>query len=170
MSAFLSRRTAVLAAFAAAAFAVPVTASAASTGPAVGPDQFFTGTVISAISTGSAAGDVIVVDCAGASNTGSPAPGQFVEVKLAPSISTPVGYTGSDASGIEADLIWSLPNPPITVDDPIANLTAYATPEPIPTDIAVPCSGTGVVSFVPQPGSSNSIPYTLHITFESIGA
>jgi hypothetical protein len=50
---------------------------------------------------------------------------------------------------------------------PIANFTEYATPEPIPTDILVPCSGIDVVSFVPQPGSSSVLAYTLHITFVS---
>ena len=170
MSALLSRRAAVLAVFAATALAVPVTASAASTGPAVGPNQFFTGAELGPISTGTAAKDVIFVDCPAAASTGHPVPGQSVEVNLAATITAPYGFTGADATSIEADLIWSQANPPITVDEPIANLTAYATPEPIPTDIVVPCSGSGVLSFVPQPGSSNSISYTLYIGFESIGA
>jgi hypothetical protein len=169
MPAFLPRRAAVLAACAAAALAVPATAFAASTGPAVGPNQFFTGTVLGPITTGSAAKDVIFVDCPAAASTGHPVPGQSVEVDLAATITTPYGFTGSDATSIEADLIWSQANPPITVDEPIANLTAYATPEPIPTDIVVPCSGAGVVSFVPQPSSSTAIAYTLHVGFEGIG-
>jgi hypothetical protein len=169
MSVIFSRRAAVLAAFAAAALAVPVTASADSLGPAVGPNQFFTGDVIHAISTGSANPDVIYVDCAGAASTGHPELGQSVEVKLAASITQTYGFTGADASSIEADLIWTQANPPIVVDEPIANFTAYATPEPIPTSAVAPCSGTGELSFVPQPGSSNAIAYTLHIEFVSIG-
>jgi hypothetical protein len=168
-SAYRPRRAAALAVIAAAVLAVPTVASAASGGPAVGPDQFFTGTVVDATSTSSASSDVIVVDCvaSSAAATGNPAPGQFVEVNPAPAVGAVTGFTGSAADGIEADLIWSLTNPPITVDDPIASLTAYATPSPIPTDIQVPCSGTGVLSFVPQPGSATAQTYTLHITFVS---
>jgi len=166
MSVRLSHRAPVVAAFAAAALAVPV-ASAYAT--AVGPDQFFTGTVISATSSGSAGSDVIVVDCSGPSSTGTPAPGQSVEVQLAAATGAAAGYTGSDATSIEADLIWSVANPPIVADVPLASLGAYATPEPIPTDIQVPCSGDGEVSFVPQPGGSDSVDYTLHITFVSTG-
>ena len=169
MSAIFSRRAAVLAAFAAAALAMPVTASAASPGPAVGPNQFFVGAVISPISSGSATPDVIYVDCAGAASTGHPEPGQAVEVKLAASVTQTYGFTGADATSIAADLIWTQANPPIVVDEPIASLTAYATPEPIPTTAVAPCSGSGELSFVPQPGSSNAIAYPLHVEFVSVG-
>jgi hypothetical protein len=168
-SAYLPRRAAAMAVIAAAALAVPTAASAASGGPAVGPNQFFTGGVVSVSTAGSAIGDVILVDCVASATaaTGNPAPGQFVEVNPAGAVSALSGFTGSAADSIEADLIWSLANPPITVDEPIANLTAYATPVAIPTDIQVPCTGTGVLSFVPQPGSPTAQAYTLHITFVS---
>jgi hypothetical protein len=168
-SIYLPRRAAVLAVAAAAVLAVPAVASAASGGPAVGPNQFFTGSVVSVSTAGPTIGDVIAVDCvaSGVAATGNPAPGQFVEVNLASAAGALSGFTGSAADSISADLIWSLANPPITVDDPIASLTAYATPVPIPTDIQVPCTGTGVLSFVPQPGSSTAQAYTLHITFVS---
>jgi len=172
MSAKLTRRAAVLFTACIATVALPGAAQAASPnlGPAVGPNQYFTGTVTGVASSGSASSDVIGVLCAGPEATGSPLPGQTVEVELAVAPITPTfGFTGSAAKSIEAELVWSTANPPIVVISPIDDFTEYSTPLAIPTNIKVPCSGPGEVDFVPQPGSSTAVPYVVHITFESTG-
>lgn len=172
MSAKLTRSAAVLFTACTAALALPGMAHAAgpNLGPAVGPNQYFTGTVTGVATSGSATSDVIGVLCAGPASTGSPRPGQTVEVKLAvPPITPTFGFTGSAAKSIEAELIWSTSNPPIVVITPIDNFTQYSTPLAIPTNIKVPCSGPGEVDFVPQPGSSTAVPYVVHITFQSTG-
>lgn len=171
MSGTLRRGAAVLTVAATALVALPAAASAASLGPAILPNQFFTGSVTGIAAAGGAAtSSIIGVDCAGAASTGNPLPGQTIEVKLAPPTVAETGYTGSAADSIVADLIWSYAEPPIIVQLQIGTFTAYSTPLPIPTDIDVPCSGTGEVSFNPAPTSSSAVSAVVPVTFVSVGA
>jgi hypothetical protein len=48
---------------------------------------------------------------------------------------------------IDANLVWS--NGPVTVVTAIATFTAYSVRMPISTKIKVPCSGSGVMNFIP---------------------
>jgi hypothetical protein len=148
---------------------LPAAASADDLGPLVGPKQYFTGSVNGIASSGAAgSGAVIGVNCAGAAATGAPRAGQSVEVKLlVPPVAANVGYTGTAATSIEANLIWT--NGEVVFVAPLANFKQYSVALPIPTDIKVPCSGTGEVSFDPQPSSSGAVSFIVPVTFESVG-
>jgi hypothetical protein len=164
-----SRRLAALAAATATVCAAP--AAAYALGPAIGPNQYFTGSLIDASSTGvSTTTNTLLVACAstGLGATGHPLPGQALEVNLiVPSTSATAGFTGTLANSIDASVIWSLAEPPITVDEPIGTFTAYSTPLAVSTDLTVPCSGTGVLSFAPDPTSKSAVNATVNITFVS---
>lgn len=168
MSGTLRRGATVMTVAATALAVLPAAASADAIGPLVGPKQYFTGSVAGIPSTGPVSnGAVIGVDCAVAASTGSPVAGQTVEVKLlVPPVAANVGYTGTAATSIEANLIWS--NGEVVILTPLANFKQYATPLPIPTDIKVPCSGTGEVSFDPEP-DTGAVSYVVPVTFESVG-
>ena len=155
------RTLTVLAAAAGVATVVPATSAAAGT---IGPQQYFVGTV-----NNHAANAVIEVLCAGPASTGHPLAGQVVGVnELLPPVSTTVGYTGLSATSIDAWLNW--PSPAVVPPPPveIAKFTSYGT-APIPTSISVPCSGSGVLSFVPNPDNGGR-PSTVQVTFLNIGA
>lgn len=168
MSGTLRRGAAVLAVAATALAVLPTAASADDLGPLIGPKQYFTGSVAGIASSGAANGGAIIgVNCAGAASTGSPLPGQSVEVKLlVPPVTATVGYTGTAANSIEANLIWS--NGEVVFVTPLATFKAYSTPLAIPTDIKVPCSGTGEVSFDPEP-ASGAVSYVVAVKFQSVG-
>lgn len=169
MSGTLRRGAAVLTVAATALAALPAAASADVLGPLVGPKQYFTGSVAGIASSGPANGGAIIgVDCAVAASTGSPVAGQTVQVKLlVPPTAANVGYTGTAATSIEANLIWT--NGEVVFVTPLANFKQYSTALPIPTGIKVPCSGSGEVSFDPQPASSSAVSYVVPVTFESVG-
>lgn len=169
MSGTLRRGAAVLTVAATALAVLPAAASADVIGPLVGPKQYFTGSVAGVASSGAADGGAIIgVNCAGPASTGSPLAGQSVQVKLlVPPTSAIVGYTGTAATSIEANLIWT--NGEVVFVTPLANFKQYATALQIPTNIKVPCSGTGEVSFDPQPSSSSAVSYVVPVTFESVG-
>src|SRR6185503_13958700 len=112
-------------------------------GPLVWPKQYFTGSVFGIASSGPATGGAVIsVACAGPASTGSPLAGQSVEVKLlVPPTSAVVGYTGTAANAIVANLIWT--NGEVVFVTPLATFKQYSAALPIPTDIKVPCSGSG---------------------------
>jgi hypothetical protein len=144
----------------AGAAAVASTAPAAAT--AIGPHQYFQGLVN--MRTTSA---TIGVLCAGAANVGHPLPDQTVAVELVlPPITSTLGYTGLDATSIVAWLNWPSPVAPPPVK--VADFTDYGTAA-IPVNITVPCSGTGVMSFVPTPDVGGRVS-TVDVTFINIGA
>ena len=149
-----------LAAAAGAAVLAPAAPAAAT---AVGPNQYFQGLV------GMRTADATIgVLCAGPAAFGHPLPDQTVAVRLVvPPIAADVGYTGLDATSIAAILTWPTPvspTPPLR----IAAFTDYGTAA-IPVDITVPCSGTGTVTFVPDPDDGGH-PATVGVTFVDIGA
>jgi hypothetical protein len=148
----------------AAAAALVAAASPAGAQVAIRPHQYFTGLVI-----GKTKLSVIDVLCAGPANTGHPAAGQSVEVRLmVPSAATTGGYTGNHANRIHAVLIW--PVGPVLLAKGIATLTHYSVKMPIPTKIKVPCSGTGTMSFNAEPDPDQSAtPAMVNVTFFSNG-
>lgn len=122
----------------------------------IGPNEFFRG-FINNHPPGKA---VIIVICPGPVNTGHPAAGQKIEVKTAQPASTfDIGFTGSAGNRINAALA------PAAATTILASFTSYFVPKNIPTNITVPCSGTGKVVFRPAPTSSTVKSAVLPVTF-----
>jgi hypothetical protein len=154
---------------AAIALMAATTPVAAASGPVqdpipVGPNMFFT-----ALVNGKSANAVVTVVCPGpvtGTSTGHPISGQTLEVlTVLPPVTTTVGYTGSAAHSIDA--IFSAP-PSASVNPPVV-LTSFFAPVPIPTTLNLPCSGSGVVSFVPIPTSPTARGVAVTVTFVNIG-
>jgi hypothetical protein len=123
------------------------------------PNQYFTGLI-----NGHPPGHAIIrVACPGpAGKTGSPVAGQTVEVETAlPSAAADIGYTGSKGRSITAALSTS---PAVA----IGSFTSFYVKEDIPTNIVVPCSGTGTVIFAPDHGGKKAQAARLHVTFANI--
>jgi hypothetical protein len=162
----LLRRTAPLSAAAALALATAPLASADAIA-AVGPNQYFTAQVNGpASSTGSS---VIKVVCPGPvtpGELGHPVSGQTVEAFLVlPPVTVPnqLGFTGSAAHQID---VFFTPASSGTAAPVV--LTAYGVVAKIPTTLLLPCGGSGVVSFVPEPGSTTARSYQVPVVYENI--
>jgi hypothetical protein len=124
------------------------------------PNQYFTGLI-----NGHPPGHAIIrVACPGPDGkTGSPLGHQTVEVEPAPSSSAAdLGYTGSKGRSITAALSTS----PAAVA--IGSFTSFYVKEYIPTNIVVPCSGSGTIIFAPDHGGKKAQAARLHVTFANI--
>lgn len=163
----LRYRFSAVAALALAAAAVPSVALAATPvqDPVpVGPNESFIGLV-----NGKSSDALITMVCLGPitpGETGHPLSGQSVEVETALAVGTATGYTGSAAKQIDAE--FGVPtaaniNPPIV-------LGSYFVKEAIPTTDVFPCSGSGVVTFVPLPTSATARSFTVSVSFGNITA
>jgi hypothetical protein len=123
----------------------------------------FTGLVNgTGVGTGSPA--VIKVVCLGpilSGETGHPLAGQTVEALPAAASSTTAGYTGSAADRIVVDFGAPATTLPVT-------LTDWAVPAAIPTSLVLPCSGTGTVSFSPEPTSATARSATVTVLYADI--
>ncbi len=131
---------------------------------AVAPNMYFTGVVGNQTSPG-----VIVTDCVGPivqGETGHPVGGQSVEAITASSSAADTGYTGSAAHSI----LVTLGVPSSTSSDVIGTTSNFFVPLAIPTTLTVPCAGSGVVTFAPQPTSPTAVSATVDVTFVSEGA
>lgn len=163
------RRTAPVPAAVSAAALVLALAPAASADAvvAVGPNQFFTAQVNGPAST--AAPSAIKVICPGPATpgqTGHPVAGQTVEVLLVlPPVVSPnaLGFTGSAAHQI--DVFFGPASSGVAAP---VTLTAYGVVAKIPTTLLLPCSGTGVVDFVPVPTSATARSYEVPVVYENI--
>lgn len=124
----------------------------AATHVKIAPHQIFTASVNG--SHGTPAPAVIRVVCPGpgAGQTGHPLPHQTISVDLAPSASTRNGFTGSNATSIA--VFFGAPPPSDRTTRP--TFLRYGVNKPIPTSLTVPCSGTGVITFVPFPESPST--------------
>lgn len=137
-------------------------ASGAVAGPLpIAPHQVFLGQV-----NGSSSGAVIRVACGGpmAAGTGHPVSGQTVAV--VPELAVPVGarpgYTGESADHI---LVYYGNS---TAAEPYITLDSYYETAEIPTDVFMPCTGTGRIVFNPWPTSSTSGSGFITVTYESV--
>jgi hypothetical protein len=118
--------------------------------PRVGPHQVFDGYVNHG--RGIRGPVTIAVNCVGPivpGETGTAAPGQSVEIRLAVHARHASGNTGDSA--FEIDAFFGAPPPdgdtrPMKGD---VRFTKYGLAKAIPQNIEFPCSGTGQVTFVP---------------------
>jgi hypothetical protein len=125
--------------------------------PRVGPHQSFDGLVNGHRGTSSVP-VVVSVACAGPirpGETGHPVAGQTVEILPAVPVRARSGFTGDEATSIEA--FFGAPPPAGASRSTDSRSTdtvtfhRYALVRPIPRSIELPCSGTGQVTFVPFP-------------------
>ena len=95
--------------------------------------------------------------------TGHPLAGQTLEVVTAPVTTSDSGFTGSLGRSIDAfvDL------PSTSSSGAVVVFSGFYVKEPLPTTITVPCSGTGTVSFVPEPTSPTARTATVAVSFDS---
>jgi hypothetical protein len=134
--------------------------AAAGTGQWIGSNQAFVGRI-----NGSFDRATIDMACFGPiqpGETGHPMSGQTLEVLSPPPpiVVGPIhpGYTGASATRIVAVLRG---DPPVV----LARFRHYFTGQAIPTDVELPCAGTGVVRFVPKPRSSTSKAASVTVSF-----
>jgi hypothetical protein len=128
----------------------------------IGPKQYFTATVDD--SSGPA---YVRTDCLGPllpGQTGHPAPGQYVEAVPAPAATAAAGYTGSAGHALRV-LLGTGATAPATV---VGTLSGYSVPLALPVTATVPCSGSGSVTFLPQPAAPDARPLSVPVTFYSI--
>ena len=130
----------------------------------VDEDQFFRGLV-----NGAAGGPVRVrMACFGPvrpGETGHPFAGQTLEVvrELHPLPDVPdLGFTGSAADSIRVDFDTFLADP--APEESIV-LSAYNTPTDIPATLALPCFGTGTVTFTPSLAGLDVKPASVPVEF-----
>jgi len=126
----------------------------------VAPNQSFVGFVH-----GTTGDSRILVVCDGpvssAGRTGHPLAGQRVEARSVPGAPSPdTGFTGSRGTKLGVSLTPG--------SGPQVELRFYLTRVEIPRDVLVPCSGTGLVSFVPDPVSPTARRATVKVEFATV--
>ena len=125
------------------------TGSAAAQQP-IGPNQPFSGVV-----NGSTANAPVYVICPGPvtlTSRGHPAGNQSWQV-----VPGGMGFTGSAGTRVVATFAADS-SAPVT-------FTEYGVPQPIPTSLLLPCSGTGLAVFTPRPTSATAKPATVTVHF-----
>ena len=142
---------------AAAGLALAPGAAAAAT--PIGPNQIFLGQVNGSSSTVNF--DVV---CPGPATSGHPAGDTVGVVKLQDPI-LGFGRTGN-ATAIAAKLQFTKGKH--TVSEPIARFTTYRTKK-VPTTPQTPCSGPGVVTFIPVNGGPGATAASVPVTFINLG-
>ena len=160
---------AIIAIAAAASVAIAVTAASAAASPArhpslkVGSHQRFIGLVNGKLNKAQ-----IRVLCPGVANVGHPLPHQSVKVAvILPPLPPNDGDTGTAATSIGAWLDWPA-SAPVAAPAYIATFSVYGS-MPIPTNIKVPCSGSGQMLFLPAKGSPTVKAATVALTFVNLG-
>jgi hypothetical protein len=129
------------------AVAQPTGAGAATHHARIRPHQYFSGMVNG--STGHPNPAIIKLVCPGpAGGTGHPLGGQSVEVSLTASTNANAGYTANAGRSISV-FFGVLPPSGSAVGQ--LTFTRYGVSMPIPTSVTLPCSGSGVVGFLPFP-------------------
>jgi hypothetical protein len=133
-------------------------ALASTVGPTkVGPHQWFAGQV-----NGDLQNAVVKVVCPPLGTVGRALPGQTVSVTWLPVIASDFGYTGSKGRAIAVNI------GPSATAAPTILFTTYNSPAAFPTDVPVPCGGTGIVVFDPVPGSHGAKPGTVTVAYANI--
>jgi hypothetical protein len=118
----------------------------------VGPGQWFVPFVNGQSSVAS-----ILVDCP-SGVSGHPARGQTIAVQQAnPATTQATGFTGDAAAAIDI-------GPGDPRDTPV-QLRLYDQVVALPTTLIVPCSGSGLFTFVPDPTSPTAVPASVKVTY-----
>lgn len=154
-----ARLSAAIGAVFGACVATAPLASADVTVP-IGPNQAFHGLV-----NGVHDKAQITVVCPGPiqpGQTGHPAAGQTISVAQGTTSSGAGGFTGSAGTSVIAGFTSSAML--------LFKFTFYNDPQEIPTTISLPCSGSDIISFVPQPTSSTAKSDQFPVTFVNVGA
>ncbi len=127
----------------------------------IGPNQFFQGQV-----KGLHSGAEILVVCPGPASPGElghPVAGQPVQAVTRPS-TTPGGYTGSLGRSIVASF-----GPAASSTTPQRlTFTSFYAPQSIPTSFWLPCDGTALIPFTPEPTSPTAVTDYVKVTFVNI--
>jgi hypothetical protein len=136
-------------------------ALASTVGPTrVGPHQYFAGEVNGRIENAT-----VKVVCPGpGGSVGRALSGQTVAVTSPLVIASNFGYTGSAGRRILA-----IVGPAASAAQTII-FRYYDKPKAFPTNVPVPCSGTGVLIFIPLPGSSGAHAATVTVTYANVAA
>jgi hypothetical protein len=115
----------------------------------VAPKQYFTG-VINGKAGNTTTPITIKIACSAAGTTGHPLPGQTLAVhQLFPPASGSLGYTGKDS---RIGVFFAAPPPGAArLAATLPTFTRYDKPQPLPTSLTLPCSGTATVWFSPIP-------------------
>ena len=124
----------------------------ARAGNRIGPDQRFRALVNGHL--GYSAPVAIRMACSGTvqpGQTGHPMAGQTVKVVLRAATAPRDGFTGANATSIEA--FFGPPPPAAATSAGPVSFGRVGVAKRIPTALVLPCSGTGQVTFVPLPMS-----------------
>jgi hypothetical protein len=125
----------------------------------IGQNQYFSGLV-----NGQSTNAAIRTDCTGPitpNGKGHPIANQSVEAVQGTASSATSGYTGATRT-----LLVTLGAPVSSTNaGVIGTTTSYYAPLAVPTTLTVPCSGSGTVTFTPQPLSSPARPATVTVVF-----
>ncbi len=148
----MSRMT-VLKAFVAVAAGLVLTTGSAAAQQAIGPNQSFSGVV-----NGSTANATVYVLCPGPvypTSKGHPTGNQSWEV-----VQGGAGFTGSAGTRVVATFAADS-SAPVT-------FTEYHVAAPIPTSLLLPCQGTGLAVFTPEPTSPTAKSATVTVRFVNL--
>lgn len=138
-----------------------VSGGIASARTAIGPGQHFVGLVNKHTSNA-----IILMACVtpDPSGTGHPLGGQTIAVKPASTTAGTTGYTGTRGRSIVAAFV--LPAAASTTNTSLT-FTQYGS-QAIPTSLVLPCSGSGLVVFSPEPMSKTAHSMSVPVTFGNI--
>lgn len=161
-----ARRLALAATLALGAAVAPaLTAATAATAAVQDPIPISPNTAFVGLVNGKTADAVVTVVCPGPitpTSLGHPVAGQTAEVRSILPPVTPTGFTGSQGRQIVAGFTSASSAAQALV------FTSFFAPAAIPTTWLVPCGGSGVMSFVPQPTSPTARSYPVAVTFLDI--
>jgi hypothetical protein len=137
------------------------TATAKPATTSIGPHQHFVGLV-----NGKSMKATVIVACPGPvwiGRMGHPV-GGTIAVEPPSTVAGPSGYTGSRGRSVVATFVVPVDTPPT---NSALTFTQYGS-QPIPSSLLLPCSGSGVVVFTPEPTSKTAQNATVSVTYVNI--
>jgi len=128
----------------------------------IGPGEHFVGLVNK-----HTANAIILMACGpplSPNETGHPLGGQTIAVEPPPTTAGSTGFTGTRGRSITAGFVLAKPEP--ATNGPVT-FSHYGS-EAIPTSLVLPCSGSGLAVFSPQPTSKTAQDAEVSVTFANI--
>ena len=128
----------------------------------IAPGQHFVGLVNK-----HTANAVILMACGyplSADETGHPLDGQTIAVEPPAATAQRTGFTGTRGRSITAAFVVAKPQP--ATNGPVT-FTQYGS-QTLPTSLVLPCSGSGIAVFTPQPTSKTAQNAEVSVTFANI--